>query len=179
MIANTFLAYIIGVDELRNMVLEPFSQHIFGSFVALSVFTLSFFVYLWMGAGMYCNMPLRQDAGCIAGQRFSDCSYDYSRGEPRGKIHKNEERTIGDCIDCAQCVKVCPTGIDIRNGTQLECTNCTACIDACNKMMEAVNLPTSLIRYASEANIAEKRPWRFTWRMKGYTAVMAVLLGVF
>jgi len=105
-------------------------------------------------------------------------AYDYSRGEPRGKIHKNEERTIGDCIDCAQCVKVCPTGIDIRNGTQLECTNCTACIDACNRMMEAVNLPTGLIRYASEANIAEKRPWRFTWRMKGYTAVMAVLLGV-
>ncbi len=178
-IANTFLAYIIGVDELRNMVLEPFSKHI-GSFVALSVFTtVFFFVYLWMREQV-CTVicPYGRMQGVLLDRDSVIVAYDYSRGEPRGRIHKNEERSIGDCIDCAQCVKVCPTGIDIRNGTQLECTNCTACIDACNRMMEAVNLPTGLIRYASEANIAEKRPWRFTWRMKGYTAVMAVLLGV-
>ena len=105
-------------------------------------------------------------------------AYDYKRGEQRGKFKKNEERSIGDCIDCAQCVKVCPTGIDIRNGTQLECVNCTACIDACNKMMDAVGLPTGLIRYASEENIANKKPLRFTGRMKAYTVVMCILLGV-
>jgi cytochrome c oxidase accessory protein FixG len=100
------------------------------------------------------------------------------RGEPRGKFNKKETRAIGDCIDCAQCVKVCPTGIDIRNGTQLECINCTACIDACNKMMDAVGLPAGLIRYASENNIVKKQPSRFTWRMKAYAAVMILLLGV-
>jgi cytochrome c oxidase accessory protein FixG len=105
-------------------------------------------------------------------------TYDHVRGEPRGKFKKNEERAIGDCIDCNQCVKVCPTGIDIRHGTQLECTNCTACIDACDRMMEAVNLPTGLIRYASENNITKKESFRFTGRMKAYTAVMILLLAV-
>jgi len=105
-------------------------------------------------------------------------TYDHVRGEDRAKFKKNEVRTAGDCIDCHQCVSVCPTGIDIRNGTQLECVNCTACIDACDRMMEAVNLPTGLIRYASEANIADKKPTRFTGRMKAYTVVMIILLGV-
>ena len=73
---------------------------------------------------------------------------------------------------------VCPTGIDIRNGTQLECVNCTACIDACDHMMEAVNLPTGLIRYASEDNIEKKEKFKFTPRLKGYTAVLGILIAV-
>jgi polyferredoxin len=75
-------------------------------------------------------------------------------------------------------VRVCPTGIDIRNGTQLECVNCTACIDACNHMMDSVGLPKGLIRYDSENAIAIKQPHLFTWRMKAYTTVMTLLLGV-
>ena len=69
-------------------------------------------------------------------------------------------------------------GIDIRNGTQLECTNCTACIDECDTIMESVGLPKGLIRYASETEIAKKEPFKFTARMKGYTAVLFILLGV-
>jgi len=84
----------------------------------------------------------------------------------------------GDCIDCFQCVHVCPTGIDIRNGTQLECVNCTACIDECDDMMEAVGLPKGLIRYASEDNIEKKAPFAFTARMKGYSAVLFILVGI-
>jgi len=112
-------------------------------------------------------------------------AYDYKRGEKetgRSKFKKNEDRPKsgkGDCIDCFQCVHVCPTGIDIRNGTQLECVNCTACIDACDHMMEHVNLPKGLIRYASEDNIAKKEKFRFTPRLKGYTAVLVILIGVF
>ena len=105
-------------------------------------------------------------------------AYDYERGEQRAKFNKSKERTEGDCIDCMQCVKVCPTGIDIRNGTQLECINCTACIDACDHMMEAVGFDKGLIRLASENNIAEKKPFRITGRVKAYSAVMVVLLGV-
>ena len=105
-------------------------------------------------------------------------AYDYIRGEKRGKFRKNEQRTIGDCIDCEQCVKVCPTGIDIRNGTQLECTNCTACIDACDHMMESVGLKKGLIRYASENGIANKKPLSFTPRMIAYSCVLLVLIGL-
>ena len=68
--------------------------------------------------------------------------YDYPRGEPRGTKGKAE----GDCVDCRRCVQVCPTGIDIRNGLQLECIGCTACIDACDDIMTKVERPKGLIR---------------------------------
>ena len=96
----------------------------------------------------------------------------------KDKIEDRAATGKGDCIDCYQCVQVCPTGIDIRNGTQLECVNCTACIDACNQMMEAVNLPKNLIKYASEEHIEKKSKFEFTPRLKGYTAVLVILIGV-
>ena len=84
----------------------------------------------------------------------------------------------GDCIDCHACVKVCPTGIDIRNGTQLECVNCTACIDACDAIMTSVHKPEGLIRYASENSIQEGVQLRFTRRIKAYTAVLCLLIAL-
>ncbi|RYG29798.1 MAG: cytochrome c oxidase accessory protein CcoG, partial [Chitinophagaceae bacterium] len=104
-------------------------------------------------------------------------AYDYKRGEPRGKFKKKQEASIlfGDCIDCFQCVKVCPTAIDIRNGTQMECVGCTACIDACNKMMDAVGRPQGLIRYASENGIANGKKLVYTGRMKFYTGILIIL----
>ena len=111
-------------------------------------------------------------------------AYDYKRGEReegRSKFKKNEDREAlgkGDCIDCKQCVVVCPTGIDIRNGTQLECVNCTACIDECDHIMESINLPKGLIRYASEDNIAKKEPFKINARIKGYSAVLLILIGI-
>lgn len=179
LIANTFLAYLIGVDEVEKLITEPLSKNI-GTFVSLSVFTtVFFFVYLLMREQI-CTVicPYGRMQGVLLDRDSIIVAYDYKRGETRGKFHKNEPRAIGDCIDCEQCVKVCPTGIDIRNGTQLECTNCTACVDACNKMMEAVGLQTGLIRYASENNIVNKKPWQLTWRMKAYSIVMCLLLGI-
>lgn len=178
-IANTFLAYIIGVDELYKLISEPLSQNM-GTFAGLAIFTtIFFFVYLWLREQV-CTVicPYGRMQGVLLDRNSVIVAYDYVRGEKRGKFKKNEERTLGDCIDCNLCVKVCPTGIDIRNGTQLECINCTACIDACNHMMDAVGLPKGLIRYASEHNIAKNRPWIFTTKMKAYTLVMCILLGV-
>jgi len=86
-------------------------------------------------------------------------AYDYKRGEPRGPIKKGEEQVKGDCIDCHACVRVCPTGIDIRNGLQMECVGCTACIDACNNIMDRIHKPKGLIRYASENSIATGEPY--------------------
>ncbi|MBS1773169.1 MAG: cytochrome c oxidase accessory protein CcoG [Bacteroidetes bacterium] len=179
LISNMFLSYIIGIDELEKIMSEPVSQHL-GGFTAIIIFTtIFFFIYSWMREQV-CTVicPYGRMQGVLLDKNSVVVSYDHVRGEPRGKFKKNEEREFGDCIDCLQCVKVCPTGIDIRNGTQLECTNCTACIDACNRMMEAVNLPTGLIKYASENSISKKQPYRFTGRMKAYTAVMILLLAV-
>jgi cytochrome c oxidase accessory protein FixG len=122
--------------------------------------------------------------GVLLDNKSINVAYDFVRGEKesgRAKLNKNEDRAAsgkGDCIDCHQCVHVCPTGIDIRNGTQLECVNCTACIDECDSIMETVGLPKGLIRYASEDEIEKKSKFQFTARMKGYTAVLVILIGV-
>lgn len=112
-------------------------------------------------------------------------TYDYKRGEKRAPLHRDEtheQRTAagsGDCISCHQCVVVCPTGIDIRNGTQMECVNCTACIDACDSVMEKINRPRGLIRFASLNNIERGEPQRYTLRMKIYTVVLSCLITLF
>jgi len=105
-------------------------------------------------------------------------AYDFVRGEPRGKIHRNEVRTEGDCVDCKECVVVCPTGIDIRHGTQLECVNCTACIDACDNVMDKIKKPRGLIRYDSINGITNKARKIFTPRVIAYTVVQAGLLSL-
>jgi cytochrome c oxidase accessory protein FixG len=178
-IANTFLAYIIGIDELFKIIREPIRSHLAG-FISLIAFTgVFFFVYAWFREqACIVVCPYGRLQGVLIDRDTMVVAYDYVRGEKRAKYKKNETRTHGDCIDCWQCVKVCPTGIDIRNGTQLECVNCTACIDACDFMMEKVGFKKGLIRYASENNIANNMPQTFTPRMKAYSAVLTILVGV-
>ncbi|GAA0550374.1 cytochrome c oxidase accessory protein CcoG [Chitinophaga japonensis] len=177
-IANIFLAYIISMKELGHIVRDPLSAHV-GGFITIVAFSGVFYgVFAFMREQVCTTVcPYGRLQGVLLDRNSVIVAYDYRRGEPRGKFKKNEERQIGDCIDCMQCVKVCPTGIDIRNGTQLECVNCTACIDACNFMMEKTGLPKGLIRYASENGIAEKQPLRFTPRLKVYTLVLTAILG--
>jgi cytochrome c oxidase accessory protein FixG len=103
-------------------------------------------------------------------------AYDYVRGEPRGKIRKNQVRTEGSCIDCNLCVESCSTGIDIRNGSQLECLNCFSCVDACNGVMDKIGQKRGLIRFASEASIANSEKFKFTPRIFGYSIVLFILL---
>lgn len=128
--------------------------------------------------------PYGRLQGVLIDKKTIIVAYDYVRGERekgRQRFKRGQDRAeegVGDCIDCGQCVAVCPTGIDIRNGTQLECVNCTACIDACDEVMTKINLPTGLIRYASEEEIAENKAFRFTPRMIGYSFVLMVLIGV-
>ncbi|MCA1760707.1 MAG: hypothetical protein LC658_13140 [Bacteroidales bacterium] len=99
--------------------------------------------------------------------------HDYKRGEPRGA------KSTGDCIDCHQCISVCPTAIDIRNGTQLECINCTACIDQCNKIMEVTGKPAGLIRFDSEEGIRNGHKNIWNARNKAYSAVLLILFSFF
>lgn len=179
-IANTFLAYIIGTDELFKIITEPVSQHI-GGFISILIFTGVFYgVYAWFREQVCLIVcPYGRLQGVMTDRNSILVAYDYTRGEPRGKYKKTDREAKGDCIDCNQCVKVCPTGIDIRNGTQLECVSCTACIDACNNIMDKVGSPQGLIRYASENGIANKQKLRITSRIVAYSAVLIALLGVF
>jgi cytochrome c oxidase accessory protein FixG len=103
--------------------------------------------------------------------------YDHKRGEPRGKVNKSESK--GDCIDCHWCVRVCPTGIDIRNGSnQLECIGCTACIDACDAVMEKIEKPKGLIRYDSLNGVNTGTKLTFNLRIGAYTTVLLLILGI-
>lgn len=177
-IANYFLAYIIGIEELWAMMKSPFNN--LGTLAGLIVFTYVFYAVYAFFREQACTVvcPYGRLQGVLLDKNSVVVAYDYKRGETRAKFKKNEERTEGDCIDCHQCVKVCPTGIDIRNGTQLECINCTACIDACDHMMESVGFRKGLIRFASENNIASGAKQRYTTRMKLYTALLIGLLGL-
>lgn len=179
LVGNTFLAYIIGVDELWSIVTSPPKEHIAG-LSAMIIFSAVFFGVFTNFREQVCTVvcPYGRLQGVLLDRNSIVVAYDYVRGEPRGKIKKVID-IQGDCIDCNLCVKVCPTGIDIRNGTQLECTNCTACIDACDSIMDKINRPRGLVRYASEANIAENKPFQWTTRIKAYSVLLAVLLVVF
>lgn len=177
-IANYFMAYVVGTEELWDMVKHPAAN--LGTLSGLIVFTYVFYAVYAFFREQACTVvcPYGRLQGVLLDKNSVVVAYDYKRGETRSKFKKNEERTAGDCIDCFQCVKVCPTGIDIRNGTQLECINCTACIDACDHMMENVGFKKGLIRFASENNIALGEKQRYTTRMKMYTVLLAVLLGL-
>ncbi len=102
-------------------------------------------------------------------------AYDAQRGDPRGSRKKDTDAKVqglGDCIDCQLCVQVCPTGIDIRNGLQMECIGCAACIDACDNVMDKMHYPKGLIRYASEQILQGKPSPILRPRLLAYAAVL-------
>lgn len=178
-IANLFLSYIISIDELLKIIKEPLKDHI------PLLFGLVFFTYLFYAVFAFVReivcttiCPYGRLQGVMFDKDTMQVAYDYVRGEPRGKFKKHAERSDGDCIDCLKCVNVCPTGIDIRNGLQMECVGCTACIDACDDVMESINFKKGLIRYASENKISTGKSFHFNGRMKAYTALLSVLLVV-
>ncbi len=185
LIANVFLAYLIGSDRVLRMITEGPLNNL-KTLTALLIFTgVFYFVFAWFREQVcIIACPYGRLQGVLLDNKSIVVAYDYKRGEKekgRARINKKENREEagwGDCIDCKQCVVVCPTGIDIRNGTQLECVNCTACIDECDDVMEKVGFEKGLIRYASEDEITKKEKFVFTARMKGYAAVLGVLIGI-
>jgi cytochrome c oxidase accessory protein FixG len=175
---NVFVAYFIGIDQLKIVASGPIPDHA-GSFMAMIVFSGAFyFVFAWFRE-QACTLvcPYGRLQSVLLDANSIVISYDFTRGEPRGKFTKTSLRDgLGDCIDCYQCVAVCPTGIDIRDGTQLECVNCAVCIDACDEVMAKVNTPARLIKYASHNDVKTGVRKIFTPRVIGYTVVLSALL---
>ncbi len=178
-IANTFLAYIIGIDEVLSIIKEPINAHKSG-FMAMIIFSFVFYYVFARLREQVCTTicPYGRLQGVLLDKNSLAVQYDFVRGEPRGRIKKNESITNdrGDCIDCTLCVKVCPTGIDIRNGIQLECVNCTACMDVCDEVMVKINRPTGLIRMDSLVGITDNTKKLINRRSVAYSIVLLVLI---
>jgi cytochrome c oxidase accessory protein FixG len=198
LIANTFLAYIIGKEELYSIVTSPPSEHLSG-FIAIVLFSFVFYGVFARFREQVCLVacPYGRFQSVLVDNDSLAVTYDFSRGESRGKVADRQkvdgvisnyakmatdlsEPTFGDCIDCEQCVKVCPTGIDIRNGIQLECINCTACMDACDDVMRKVGKPEKLITHTSFNAVSEGTTSRFfTPRIIAYFGVFVTLFTLF
>lgn len=185
-IGNTLLAYIIGIEELRKIITDNPMNHLKGlTFMVL--FTLVFYGIFARFREQACTFicPYGRFQSTLLDENSIVVAYDHKRGENRGILHRKQTPELrkqsgkGDCIDCKQCVVVCPTGIDIRDGTQMECVNCTACIDACDAVMTKVGRPTGLIRYASLNGIERGEKLRATPRLVGYGVVLIALITLF
>lgn len=181
LIAHFTMAYLVGAEQTIDIVTHSPKEHLSG-FIAILAFTAVFYFVFAKLREQVCIAicPYGRLQGVLVNRDTMNIIYDDVRGEPRSRITKQAatEAPKGDCIDCKLCVQVCPTGIDIRNGVQLECVNCTACIDECDTVMDKIGKPRGLIRYASVDTIEKNKPFKITKRAWGYTAVLALLIGV-
>jgi len=187
-IANTFLAYIIGSDQLFTIVTDPINKHIVG-FSTITIFSFVFYAVFARFREQACVVvcPYGRYMSSLVDEDTIAVTYDFTRGEPRKKFSKEDKlqqqglsvqpsaAPRGDCIDCHQCVNVCPTGIDIRNGIQLECVNCTACMDACDSIMTKIHKPKGLIRYTSFNAVKDGICHKVKPRIYAYSVVLLLL----
>ena len=196
LISNMFLAYIIGKDAWFDLVTDPPSEHL-GGLSAMIIFSGVFFIVFAYMREQVCHFvcPYGRMQSVMLDNNSINVMYDFVRGENRAKVGDrkkvetgkatladlgfSEDSSFGDCIDCYQCVRVCPMGIDIRNGTQLECVHCTACIDACDSIMDKIDKPRGLIRYSSMNAIRDGKKKIITPRVIGYSTVLVILLTTF
>ena len=184
-IGNTLLAYIIGSEKLSQIITDDPRNHLVGlSF--MTAFTMVFYAIFARFREQACTFicPYGRFMSATMDENTMVVAYDHRRGEKRGPMKRGQTIELrqaegfGDCVNCRACVAVCPTGIDIRNGTQMECVHCTACIDACDSIMDRIGRPRGLIRYASQNSIERGKPFRFTPRMAVYLVALAALAGV-
>jgi cytochrome c oxidase accessory protein FixG len=178
-IANTFLAYVISTESLLEIIRQPVGQHVAG-FIAITIFTGLFYGVFAYLREIVCTVicPYGRLQGVLLDNHSMIVGYDYRRGEPRAKVTRGEEHLHGDCVDCNLCVQVCPTGIDIRQGTQLECISCTACIDACDMVMTKLNRPERLIGFKSEEEITTGKPFKLHKRIYAYSTILLIMITV-
>jgi cytochrome c oxidase accessory protein FixG len=168
LIAHSFLAYWTGSHELLAMMQRPPSQN-WTYFLWVSAITgILLFNFAWFRE-QFCLIvcPYGKFQSTLLDSHSITVMYDEKRGEPRKSATVDKSRQ-GDCVSCQRCVQVCPTGIDIRNGIQMECIGCTACMDACDEIMTKVKKPTGLIRYKA---LTDKKIQWLRGRVLSYAAL--------
>ena len=181
-LANTFLSYFVGTDRMLHWTTGNPSDHpvafaVFAVTVALMLFDFVFF------REQLCTLvcPYGRMQSVLLDRNSLIVAYDRQRGEPRArsaqrkKLEESAHR-VGDCIECTMCTQVCPTGIDIRDGLQLECIHCAQCIDACDEVMKRIDKPTGLIRYSSQNRMEGTANTSFRYRLMLYPALLVVLV---
>lgn len=184
-VGNTLLAYIIGTEQLFKIVTDSPANHVEG-LTFMILFTLIFYGIFARFREQACTFicPYGRFQSALLDENTVVVAYDYKRGEKRAPLKRQQnaeqrrESGAGDCVNCFACVSVCPTGIDIRNGTQMECVHCTACIDACDNVMDKIGRPRGLIRYASLNGIERGERLRLTPRLMGYAVLLLALIGL-
>ncbi len=176
-LANTFLAYFVGVDALHHWIWsEPPWRHPGALVLVLFVTGLMLFDFCyWREQLCIIACPYGRFQSVLLDRSSLVVGYDLGRGEPRGHGRDRQAKGLGDCVACGLCVDVCPTGIDIRDGLQMECVNCTQCIDACDAVMDTVGLPRGLIRYSSQQALDGKPTRLARLRVLIYSGLIAGL----
>ncbi len=169
-IAHLFLAYYVSIPELWSMMSTQPGEH-WSAFVFVLVFTtVLYFNFAWFREQLCLIIcPYGRLQSVLIDDHTMVIGYDEKRGEPRGKAGAPD---AGACVDCNRCVQVCPTGIDIRQGLQIECIGCAACVDACDTVMDKLDRPRGLVRYDSQEGLTGgKTRW-----LRPRTLVYAVLM---
>jgi len=171
-LGNSFLAYFVGTDALTTWVQRPPAEHPTPFLIMAAVSALTMIDFAFFREQM-CTVicPYARLQSVLLDRRSLVIGYDARRGEPRSK--GKGKPGSGDCIDCRACVVACPTGIDIREGLQLECIACTQCADACDSIMARIHKPAGLIRYASQEELDNGSTRGF---LRPRVAIYAVLL---
>ena len=175
--AHAFIAYFMPVENLLAAVRGGPAGHM-AAFVWGMAWTVTlYFNYAWFREQTCLIIcPYGRLQSTLIDPETIIIGYDEQRGEPRG--HLKDEGT-GDCIDCLKCVNVCPTGIDIRNGLQMECVGCSNCIDACDSVMDKIGKPRGLVRYDSQSGFDGKPHKVLRGRMLVYLAAFVLGVGFF
>jgi cytochrome c oxidase accessory protein FixG len=179
-VANVFLAYFVGVARLRVWVLESPLDHLAGFAVVVGVAALMLANFGWFRE-QTCIVacPYGRLQSVLLDRQSLIVGYDARRGEPRGKAGKRlPVVATGDCVDCGACVAVCPTGIDIRDGLQMECIGCAQCVDACDAVMTRLGRRRHLIGYTSQDELAGRPRRVLRPRLVVYPALLAVVTGL-
>jgi cytochrome c oxidase accessory protein FixG len=171
-IAHVFLSYFVSLPQLWQWIRHSPTEHWFAFTVVMFLTGVLYFCFAWFREQFCIIMcPYGRLQSALTDDNTMVVGYDETRGEPRGKAGT---AGAGDCINCLRCVQVCPTGIDIRNGLQLECIGCSACIDACDSIMKKVDRKPGLVRYDSLNGLkGQKTRW-----IRPRTVVYSIIMGI-
>ena len=176
LIAHIFLSYFVSIHGLYGMMQSSPQEHRLAFGVVVFLTGALYFSFSWFRE-QFCIIlcPYGRLQSALTDDNSIVIGYDKKRGEPRGKAGA----AAGDCVDCRRCVQVCPTGIDIRNGLQLECIGCAACVDACDEIMTRLQRPAGLVRYDSHTGLQGGRTRLLRARTVFYSCILRAGMAAF